>query len=113
MRSSDRSPLPGSTPTWTPARRRYTGSRRHRPPGDSTHGYQDGHAGYSDPFDEQQFIVNEINALERTPDWSSTAVVISYDDSDGWYDHGFSGIQKPCSSTQPPASRSNQRVQPC
>jgi phospholipase C len=55
-------------------------------------GYQDGHAGYSDPFDEQQFIVNTINALERTPDWSSTAVVISYDDSDGWYDHVFSGI---------------------
>ena len=55
-------------------------------------GYEDGHAGYSDPFDEQQFIVNTINALERTPDWSSTAVVIAYDDSDGWYDHVFSGI---------------------
>jgi len=55
-------------------------------------GYQDGHAGYSDPFDEQQFVVNEINALQRTPDWSSTAVVIAYDDSDGWYDHVFSGI---------------------
>jgi phospholipase C len=55
-------------------------------------GYQDGHGAYSDPSDEQQFIVNEINALERTPDWSSTAVVISYDDSDGWYDHVFSGI---------------------
>jgi len=55
-------------------------------------GYQDGHTAYSDPFDEQQFVVNTINALERTPDWSSTAVVISYDDSDGWYDHVFSGI---------------------
>jgi phospholipase C len=55
-------------------------------------GYQDGHAAYSDPFDEQQFITTEINALERTPDWSSTAVIISYDDSDGWYDHVFSGI---------------------
>jgi phospholipase C len=55
-------------------------------------GYQDGHAAYSDPIDEQQFVVNEINALERTPDWSSTAVVVSYDDSDGWYDHAFSGI---------------------
>jgi phospholipase C len=55
-------------------------------------GYQDGHAGYSDPFDEQQFIVHEVNALQRTPDWSSTAVVIAYDDSDGWYDHVFSGI---------------------
>jgi len=54
--------------------------------------YQDGHAGYSDPYDEQQFVVSEINALQRTPDWSSTAVVIAYDDSDGWYDHVFSGI---------------------
>jgi phospholipase C len=56
-------------------------------------GYQDGHAAYSDPIDEQQFIVNEINALEDTPDWSSTAVVISYDDSDGFYDHVFSGVR--------------------
>ncbi len=55
-------------------------------------GYQDGHAGYSDPLDEQQFVVNEINALENTPDWSSTAVVVSYDDSDGWYDHVYSGV---------------------
>jgi phospholipase C len=55
-------------------------------------GYQDGHAGYSDPYDEQQFVVKEINALEQTPDWSSTAVVIAYDDSDGWYDHVFSGV---------------------
>jgi len=55
-------------------------------------GYEDGHAAYSDPLDEQQFVVKEINALEQTPDWSSTAVVISYDDSDGWYDHAFSGV---------------------
>jgi len=55
-------------------------------------GYQDGHPGYSNPLDEQQFIVNEINALQHTPDWSSTAVVIAYDDSDGWYDHVFSGV---------------------
>src|SRR6478609_6784477 len=61
-------------------------------------GYQDGHAAYSDPIDEQQFIVNEINALEKTPDWSSTAVVIAYDDSDGWYDHAFSGVTNPSQS---------------
>jgi phospholipase C len=58
-------------------------------------GYQDGHAGYSDPADEQAFIVNEINALERSPDWSSTAVIVSYDDSDGWYDHVYSGVTNP------------------
>ncbi|HTK09331.1 MAG TPA: alkaline phosphatase family protein [Ktedonobacteraceae bacterium] len=49
--------------------------------------YQDGHAGYSDPLDEQTFLVNTINQLEKSPEWSSTAVIISYDDSDGWYDH--------------------------
>ena len=50
-------------------------------------GYQDGHAGYSDPLDEQTFIVNVINFLQQNADWEHTAVVISYDDSDGWYDH--------------------------
>jgi phospholipase C len=49
--------------------------------------YQDGHAGYSDPLDEQVFIVNTINQLENSAYWDSTAVVIAYDDSDGWYDH--------------------------
>jgi phospholipase C len=49
--------------------------------------YQDGHAGYSDPLDEQHFLVDTINRLEQTPYWNSTAVVIAYDDSDGWYDH--------------------------
>jgi len=50
-------------------------------------GYQDGHAGYSDPLDEQTFLVETINHLEQLPSWNSTAVVIAYDDSDGWYDH--------------------------
>ena len=49
--------------------------------------YQDGHAGYSDPLDEQAFLVRTINELQKSPDWKSTAVVIAYDDSDGWYDH--------------------------
>ncbi len=51
-------------------------------------GYQDGHPGYSDPLDEQTFIVNVINFLQQeSGDWAHTAVVIAYDDSDGWYDH--------------------------
>jgi phospholipase C len=61
-------------------------------------GYQDGHAAYSDPEDEQQFLVHIINELEESPDWSSTAVVINYDDSDGWYDHVFSDIVNPSHS---------------
>jgi phospholipase C len=58
-------------------------------------GFQDGHAGYSDPVDEQEFVVKEINALQHTPDWKNTAVIISYDDSDGWYDHAYSGVTNP------------------
>ena len=54
--------------------------------------YQDGHAGYSDPLDEQRFIVNEINAIEQSPDWASTAIIINWDDSDGWYDHQIGPI---------------------
>jgi phospholipase C len=61
-------------------------------------GYEDGHAAYSDPADEQAFVVNEINALEKTPDWSSTAVIVNYDDSDGWYDHAYSGVTNPSAS---------------
>jgi phospholipase C len=49
--------------------------------------YQDGHPGYSDPTDEQTFLVNTINSIEESKYWPSTAIVITYDDSDGWYDH--------------------------
>ena len=49
--------------------------------------YQDGHPGYSDPLDEQNFIVNTVNQIEQSKYWTSTAIVITYDDSDGWYDH--------------------------
>jgi phospholipase C len=49
--------------------------------------YQDAHPGYSDPLDEQTFVVNTVNAIEQSKYWASTAVVITYDDSDGWYDH--------------------------
>jgi len=54
--------------------------------------YQDGHAGYSDPLDEQEFVVTTINRLQRSPFWHDTAVIVAYDDSDGWYDHQMSPI---------------------
>src|SRR6516164_2275739 len=49
--------------------------------------YQDGHPGYSDPLDEQTFLVKTINQIEQSNFWKSTAIVVTYDDSDGWYDH--------------------------
>ncbi len=54
--------------------------------------YQDGHAGYSDPLDEQEFLVETINRLQRTRYWHGLAVIIAYDDSDGWYDHAMGPI---------------------
>jgi phospholipase C len=54
--------------------------------------YEDGNAGYSNPLLEQQFVVDLINRLEALPTWSSTAVVIAWDDSGGWYDHVMSPI---------------------
>lgn len=55
-------------------------------------GYQDAHAGYSDPLDEQAFVVSVINFLQTSGNWENTAVVIAYDDSDGWYDHQMAPI---------------------
>jgi phospholipase C len=49
--------------------------------------YQDGHPGYSDPLDEQTFVVSTINRLMESPEWAHMAIIIAYDDSDGWYDH--------------------------
>jgi len=45
------------------------------------------HAGNSTPTDEQRFLVDEINKIQRSPQWPSTAIFLTYDDSDGWYDH--------------------------
>ena len=49
--------------------------------------YQSGHPASSDPLDEQQFLVESINHLMSLPSWRSTAIIVQYDDSDGWYDH--------------------------
>jgi len=57
--------------------------------------FQDGHPGNSDPLSEQTFLVQVINALQLSPEWRETAVVISYDDSDGWYDHVNGPILSP------------------
>ncbi len=57
--------------------------------------YQNGHAGNSDPLLEQEFIVNTVNALQQSEFWPDSAIIIAYDDSDGWYDHQMSEIINP------------------
>jgi phospholipase C len=49
--------------------------------------YSDSHPGYSDPLAEQKFLVEIVNRLEQLPEWRSMAIFITWDDSDGWYDH--------------------------
>ena len=49
----------------------------------------DAHPGNSDPLDEQAWVVKVVNFLMQQPDWKNTAIVITYDDSDGWYDHRY------------------------
>ncbi|MFT4081234.1 MAG: alkaline phosphatase family protein [Nocardioides sp.] len=61
--------------------------------------YEDAHPSNSDPIDEQDFLIREINAIESSPEWKSTAIVIAYDDSDGWYDHEAPTIVNPSSTS--------------
>ena len=63
--------------------------------------YQDGHAGYSDPLDEQTFLVDSINRLMLSPQWEHTAVIVLYDDSDGWYDHQMGPIVNQSNALNP------------
>jgi phospholipase C len=60
--------------------------------------YQDAHPGYSDPLDEQRFVVQVINKLMHSREWDETAIIIAYDDSDGWYDHQMDPIINQSSS---------------
>ena len=71
-------------------------------------GYEDGHAAYSDPIDEQQFVVSEINSIMALPTWSSTAIVLAYDDSDGFYDHVYSGVTNPSQTSADVLTGTNQ-----
>lgn len=54
--------------------------------------YQDGHPGYSTPMLEQQFLVETINKLQQLSQWKHMAIIITYDDSGGWYDHAMAPI---------------------
>ena len=52
-------------------------------------GFMDGHAQYSDPLLEQHFITQVVNTVMTSKYWKDTAILILYDDSDGWYDHVY------------------------
>ena len=70
----------------------------------------DGHAGYSDPLLEQSFLVDTINTIMRSPFWESTAIIVLYDDSDGWYDHQMSPIVNPSAVLQAASSGNSDQL---
>ena len=67
--------------------------------------FQDAHPGNSNPLDEQAFVAKVINFLQQQPDWKNTAVIVAYDDSDGWYDHQAPNILN--ASSDPTADQMN------
>ena len=47
----------------------------------------DDHPGYSDAAISEALVAREVNAIVKSPYWSQSAIVITYDESEGDYDH--------------------------
>jgi len=47
----------------------------------------DDHPNYSDAQISEALIADEVNAIANSPYWSQSAIIITYDESDGLYDH--------------------------
>ena len=47
----------------------------------------DDHASYSDQQITEAFSANAISAIANSPYWSQSAIIITYDETDGLYDH--------------------------
>ncbi|MGA2673826.1 MAG: alkaline phosphatase family protein [Terracidiphilus sp.] len=47
----------------------------------------DDHPGYSDTQISEGLLAKEINAIAASPYWPESAIIITYDESDGLYDH--------------------------
>ncbi len=67
-------------------------------------GFMDGHAAYSDPLLEQHFIVQVVNTVMTSKYWKDTAIIVLYDDSDGWYDHVYPPLVNPSALSALPSS---------
>jgi phospholipase C len=47
----------------------------------------DDHPSYSDQQISEAFAAEAINAIAHSPYWSKSAIIITYDETDGYYDH--------------------------
>ena len=47
----------------------------------------DDHPGYSDLQISEALVASEVNAIAASPYWKDSAIIITYDETDGLYDH--------------------------
>ena len=57
--------------------------------------YLQGHPSSSDPITEQKFLVDTISRIQNSPYWKNSAIILTWDDSGGWYDHVMPSIVNP------------------
>jgi acid phosphatase len=50
-------------------------------------GAENEHPGYADVASGEQHAVDLIRAVRRSPDWEHTAIVVTYDENGGFWDH--------------------------
>ena len=53
----------------------------------------DDHPGYSDAQISEALLADEVNAIAASPYWKDSAIIITYDETDGLYDHVPSRIR--------------------
>jgi phospholipase C len=47
----------------------------------------DDHGSYSDSMISEALVADSINAIAASPYWADCAIIVTYDESDGFYDH--------------------------
>jgi phospholipase C len=53
----------------------------------------DDHGSYSDSQISEAMVADTVNAIASSPYWSQSAIIITYDESDGFYDHAPEAIR--------------------
>ena len=61
----------------------------------------DDHPGYSDVQISEALLADEINLITSSPYWAQSAIIITYDETDGLYDHAPEVIRNYDSFGQP------------
>jgi phospholipase C len=61
----------------------------------------DDHPGYSDSQLSESLVAKVVNAVARSPYWKDSAIIVLWDDSEGFYDHVPPPQFEPCPDKQP------------